>query len=85
MRDQPRTCPVCRAVVDGATAVDGSDAQPAAGDITVCVYCARVLVFTEDGLRQPTMDELEDLAGNEELVRAVAVATLFRDSRERLN
>jgi len=49
--------------------------------VTVCLYCARVLIFTDDGLRLPTLDELEQLAENEDLVRAVAVATLFTKER----
>lgn len=75
--DRPRRCPGCRAVVDAATAIDGSDAVPSAGDVTVCLYCARVLIFTIDGLRFPTLPELEQLAENEDLVRAVAVVTMF--------
>jgi hypothetical protein len=78
MRDRPRRCPGCSAVVDAATAVDGSNALPSIGDVTVCVYCSRVLIFTADGLRFPTLDELEQLAENEELVRAAAVAFMFR-------
>lgn len=85
MRDRPRRCPNCRTVVDGATAVDGSHAVPSPGDATVCVYCARVLIFTAEGLRLPTMRELEQLAENEDLVRAVAVATMFRRGRAGLN
>lgn len=81
MRDQQRRCPACSAVVDAATAMDGSDASPAPGDVTVCLYCARVLIFTADGLRLPTFEEIEQLAGNEDLVRAVAIATIFTADR----
>lgn len=78
MRDRPRCCPACQTVVDGAMAMDGSQALPSPGDVTVCVYCARVLIFTADGLRLPTFDEIEKLAEDENLVRAVAIATIFR-------
>lgn len=85
VRDQRRRCPNCRTVVDGATAVDGSEAFPSPGDVTVCVYCAAVLIFTATGLRLPTFAELEKLAENWDLVRAVHIATLFRAQNARNN
>ena len=38
-------CPRCRTLVDRATSEQGWTPQPA--DITVCLYCAAVLTFTD--------------------------------------
>lgn len=46
-KSQPR-CPECSAVLDSATAADGSAQQPKPGDCTVCMYCATMLRFTRD-------------------------------------
>ena len=39
-------CPNCKAILDGATAVTGIG-HPRPGDVTVCSYCAEILVFEE--------------------------------------
>lgn len=49
-----RMCPKCAAPLDGATEVwlDGEPeerAAPHGGDLTTCVYCASLLLFTDDG------------------------------------
>jgi hypothetical protein len=43
-----RKCPVCETKLNAATAVDAADVLPETGDITVCFYCAAVLVFAPD-------------------------------------
>ena len=48
VRLPPCLCPVCESKLDAATATDGDDVLPKSGDITVCFYCAAVLVFTDD-------------------------------------
>ena len=41
-------CPACGYVVDSATAIDGSGAQPAVGDFTICLKCHCALKFGYD-------------------------------------
>ncbi len=43
-------CPNCKAILDGATAVTGIG-HPRPGDVTVCSYCAEILVFEEHETR----------------------------------
>lgn len=42
----------CGKVLDGATAVN-ADCTPKAGDLTVCIYCRTVLMFTAAGELEP--------------------------------
>jgi len=42
------TCPACSHVLEEASAVDGKPTAPVPGDLSVCLYCARLLQFTED-------------------------------------
>lgn len=55
-------CPVCDRVLDAATSL-GERALPRDGDITLCLYCQTVCLFTMvngeiTGLREPTDSEL---------------------------
>lgn len=73
-------CLNCGKLLDGATSVDGTDRQPEAGSVSVCVYCGHVMIFAEGGgFRAPTDEEITELAGLPELLKAVAVAGLARE------
>lgn len=62
MRISPRLCPSCGALLDAASRVYGEKGAPQAGDISVCLECARPLQFTEDlQLRIISRDELRRL------------------------
>jgi hypothetical protein len=39
-------CPYCQRATDAAAHAGAQEARPAVGDISVCVYCATVSVFT---------------------------------------
>lgn len=76
-------CPDCRATLDGATGVSGIRA-PAPANVTVCVYCAAVLVFTEElDLRRATAEELVRVEANPYLgiAREVVHAAIARRRR----
>ena len=45
VRMRPATCPYCRATITAASSAAG--ATPTPGDVTVCLYCGRVLAFTD--------------------------------------
>lgn len=54
-------CPSCEMALDAATDAYG-EATPEPGDLTVCIYCAAILVFTDTmGLRLPTDEEFAAL------------------------
>jgi hypothetical protein len=53
------TCPVCRHTLNRASNTPGSNLAPQAGDISVCLGCAAVLIFDDDHtLHQRTDAEL---------------------------
>jgi hypothetical protein len=55
------SCPRCRVLIDRATSEGGWTPQP--NDITVCLYCAAVLTFTDTlqlrALSAAALDALE--------------------------
>lgn len=60
----PSVCPFCGAVLDVATNLDvnleGESARPVAGDTSVCINCAHILVFDDDlALRKLADGELD--------------------------
>ena len=57
----PASCPSCEKKLDAATHPTG-DVAPSPGDVTICLGCQDILIFTEElGLRRPTDQELETL------------------------
>ena len=57
----PASCPYCGEELNAATDTDG-DARPSEGDVSLCAYCAGLLVFDAEGkLRLPTDAELVEL------------------------
>lgn len=58
-RRMERTCPHCKRVIDGHLNTDSRSEQvdPRPGDVSVCIFCKQLSVFTEDGMRRATMDE----------------------------
>jgi hypothetical protein len=43
---KPR-CPGCQTILDGFTSVSENSPSPEPGSLTMCVYCRRLLIFTE--------------------------------------
>jgi len=53
-------CPWCDVLNDAQNAVDGSDATPKPGDMTICASCRKIGVFDENlRLRKATPEESE--------------------------
>lgn len=62
-RVPPATCPHCRRGLDGATELESGGGLPKPNDITLCAYCATVLVFNHDlTLRPAGGDDLSELS-----------------------
>jgi hypothetical protein len=68
-------CPFCGQRLDSAIAADPAnpDAQPDPGDVTICISCAQILVFTDDlTLRASMPGEVEitpEIRRAQEMVR----------------
>jgi len=71
------SCPACGHELDTATDMRGwAGVEP--GDLGVCLYCARIHVFTRDGLRAPSYEERLEMNRDPEIRRLVAsVKTLI--------
>lgn len=67
-------CWSCGAPTDAASSVDlDDDAQPGAGDVSVCMYCGAIAIFTGHGVdkRQPTAKEHDEAMADPRVERAV--------------
>lgn len=71
-KTEETSCPVCGMKIGAATSTEG-DHRPKAGDLSVCLYCATPLVFTE-GLKLRKMTDLDLLALPFSELRAVRSA-----------
>lgn len=73
-------CPACGHAVNAAADVGGEQHAPKPGDVSVCIYCAELLVFTEDSLRLPTQGEMADFRRTPRIMRAkAAVISMLRE------
>lgn len=64
-------CPTCAAPFDAHTCMNHPASHPSPGSITVCIYCANVLVFGDNlTLRELSFDDLAELP--EQTVRQVS-------------
>lgn len=79
VRTSAYECPACYASLSAATCAGPEARKPAPGDLTVCFYCATVLVYTENDLRLVTEDDLEGLTA-ENRTRLDDVAALVKKS-----
>jgi hypothetical protein len=75
-RHAVRACPRCGYPLNVATPVDGEDAAPEAGDVSVCCKCAATLVFIQQrgqlDLRLPTQAEADQLRKDRTITRLKA-------------
>jgi hypothetical protein len=68
-------CPVCRARIDGASCVtDPEPMQPTPGCLSVCAFCASILVYTETNLELATEDMVAAFPPDERAILESAVA-----------
>lgn len=74
-RTQPTHCPHCSAFINGATFIeDNEKVIPEEGDVSVCLYCARVSIYLKDGtLRKPTDKEHELISDDPDIFKAVSI------------
>jgi len=64
-----RNCPSCSKKLDAASNLENENIQPKSGDVSICLYCASFLTFTEDlSIRLLTTEEVADLEDNIRIV-----------------
>jgi hypothetical protein len=82
-RYPPVPCVNCGKLVDSASALDG-DHTPKPGDVTICLDCRHLMVFADDmTLRNPTDEEIVEIAGDEDVVRHMKALGEFDEWRKR--
>lgn len=75
-------CLDCGKTINSASRTDSrlEDVRPSEGDIAICFGCGHVMIYAdgEGTLRQPTDDELVEIAGDPEMVEAQNRLAAFR-------
>lgn len=62
-------CPSCDKRLDAASTLENDDIQPKSGDVSICLYCASFLTFTENlSIRLLTTEEIAELEDNIRIV-----------------
>ncbi len=65
-------CPYCDKHLDSASSLEDATLIPTAGDVSVCIGCAEVVVFAENGgLRKPTSEESNEHSEDKDLQTAL--------------
>lgn len=75
----PTVCPYCKKsnpLASGVGPSEGARARP--GDISICIECAGVAIFTENGARLPDVNERAELDADPNVRRAVDGITRLR-------
>ena len=74
-------CPNCLAKIDGVTTTSGEDHVPGEGDVSVCIYCVRILTWSDDGwigMSREHFDSLDKEHQNKLVGALVVFATTDR-------
>lgn len=66
IRIPERKCPHCAYVLTGTEVTSGPVSAPSPGDLSICINCADVAIFTADGFRLPTEAERKQAEGDAE-------------------
>lgn len=67
------TCSSCNSHTDAATCVDGKS-LPSPGDVSICLYCGHIAVFSDDMILRPlTSEEMHEVAGNKAILQAQSI------------
>jgi hypothetical protein len=63
-------CISCGKKLNAATSIDANNRPPDIGDFTICFYCGHIMVFGDELiLRDPTVTEMWEIAGNKDLLK----------------
>ena len=88
-RTPDNNCLNCGKVLTAASSFEAPRQGPEPGDIAICISCAHLHCYTSDlRLRQPTDEEIVEIAGDPEIVRMMKalghlqrVEASYRDAR----
>jgi hypothetical protein len=76
-------CPDCRKLMDAASGVNDGEGGPTPGSIAICFYCHHLAIYGEDmKLRNPTDEEVVEIAGHPDVVRAMTMLGKFKQWEE---
>jgi hypothetical protein len=80
--EQISACWDCGIELTGADGVGGTDHPPAPGDVSLCIYCEALSIFTGKGLemRKPTEEESREAEADPDIIRARPVVARVRDA-----
>lgn len=70
-----RACPHCGKLNDDQWSTTGRRSVPEPDDISLCIYCGKLGIFTEDDIRKPTENEAKQLYEEPAVQRALALAS----------
>lgn len=79
VRIQTEPCLNCGAKLSGAGIVEGEAPTPNDGDLAVCMYCSHIHVFDGGKMRNPTDDEIVDIAGDPEMLKVMKLNKLYNE------
>jgi hypothetical protein len=79
-RHKPSACLACGEVLDSSSRVENDDAKPGPGDVSICLYCHHVMVYADEALtlRNPTDEEIIDMAGDPSLLLCMRALGAFK-------
>lgn len=75
-------CLNCGYKLDAATSADlnDEDKAPHPGAVSVCIACSHIMLFTDDmALRNPTIEELESIVQDDDVLRVLMALKRTRD------
>ena len=76
-------CASCGIELDAARSLEVKTHGPRPGDISICIYCSYIMVYADDlALRELTDKEMIEIAGEPELLKAVAITKAFREWKD---
>lgn len=72
------TCPSCGAKVDGHSAIGHGEVDPDPGDVSICLYCSGLSIYTPYGLRVTTDEEWRSIMAQDDVQKALAAIAAVR-------
>jgi len=77
-RTRSSNCINCGKKLDASFAADPTHPDaPTPGSVSICMYCHHLMIYGDDMiLRNPTNEEMMELAGDEELLQAMKLLKL---------
>lgn len=75
-------CLNCGHKLDAASSIKHDNA-PKPGDVTLCIECSHIMIFTQDmGLRNLSSEEMDEIAKDDDVLKTAMVLKRMRDARD---